>query len=98
MTVDTITYFEEAIYEKDKEQDLEKVEEEVRYELVYDQQGKEWVVVGLGYPGSMDEDRMERYKVDEPKVYTSDWGKKDKKKKDKEFVKSMQYTVWKSYC
>src|SRR5690625_4081986 len=83
MTVDTINYFVDSIYEKYKIHDLQKVEEEVRYELVYDQQGEEWVVVGLGYPGSMDEDKMERYKVDEPKVYTSDWGKKDKKKKDK---------------
>lgn len=82
MTVDTITYFEEAIYEKGKEEDLEKVEEEVRYELAYDKQNEDWVVIGLGYPGSMDEDKMERYKVDDPKVYTSDWGKKDKKKKD----------------
>lgn len=80
--VDTITYFEEDMFLAGDKEDLQQTEEEIRYELVFDPQLKEWVVGGLSYAGSMDEDKMERYKVDDPEMHTSDWDKKKKDKKD----------------
>jgi uncharacterized membrane protein YvbJ len=73
VSVDTITYMEEAFFEVGDKPALEKVEEELRYELVYDPQTTEWVVYSIDYPGTMEEDKMERYTESEPVVHTSDW-------------------------
>lgn len=83
--VDTITYYEEAIYNKDDKPEFEKVEREVRYELVYDSQAKAWYVGGMDTPDYMDEEKMERYKVEEPVMHKSNWNgkKKENKKSDK---------------
>lgn len=75
VTVDTITYHEEAYFDEGDKATAEKVEEEVRYELVYDPQSKEWLIDDADYAGLMEEDKMERYKVEEPVVHTSDWKK-----------------------
>ncbi|CDO03574.1 putative membrane protein [Oceanobacillus picturae] len=75
LTVDTITYYEEAIYEKGTDAELEQVEDETRYVLAYDQQQETWAVRGIDYAGSMEEDRMERVTVEEPVFHTSDKGK-----------------------
>lgn len=74
--VDTIGYFEEDIFLAGDNANLEQVEEELKYELVYEPQLKEWVVINLGYAGTMDTEKMERYKVDDPVVHTSEWNKK----------------------
>lgn len=73
VTVDTIAYFEEAFYERGEKPALEQNEEELRYELVYDPQIKDWVVADIGFPGTMEEDKMERYKVSDPVIHSSDW-------------------------
>lgn len=75
VTVDTITYHEEAYFDKGDKATTEKTEEEIRYELVYDPQSKEWLIDDSDYAGLMEEDKMERYKVEEPVVHTSDWKK-----------------------
>lgn len=75
VTVDTITYFEEAFYEKDDKPKEEKNEEEIRYELIYDPKTKEWFVDDTDHAGSMEEDKMERHKVSDPVVHKSDWAK-----------------------
>lgn len=74
-TVDTITYFEEGFFEEGEKPKLEKIEEERRYELVYDKKSSEWIVYDLGYSGTMEKDKMKRYAEEEPLVYTSDWAK-----------------------
>ena len=85
INVDTITYTEEDMFLAGEKENLQETEEEIRYEMVFDPQLKEWVVANLGYAGSMDEDKMERYKVDDPVMHTSEWDKKKKKgKKDKD--------------
>lgn len=85
VNVDTITYFEEDMYLVGDNDNLQQTEEEIRYEVIFNPQSKEWVIADLGYAGSMDEDRMERYKVDDPVTHTSEWDKKKKKgKKDKD--------------
>ncbi|MFD2629998.1 zinc ribbon domain-containing protein [Oceanobacillus kapialis] len=77
LTVDTITYYEEAMYQKGDEAELEQMEEEMRYYLAYDPQLESWFVRGMDYPGSMPEDRMERITVEEPVFHTSNTGKKE---------------------
>lgn len=72
-TVDTVTYYEEAFFAEDYEQPLEKIEEELRYELGYDQHYDEWIIVSLDFAGTMDEDNMERFIVDEPVFHSSNW-------------------------
>lgn len=52
---------------------LEQIEEELRYELVYDPKIKDWVIANISFPGTMEEDKMERYKVPDPVVHASDW-------------------------
>src|SRR5690625_478634 len=71
--VDTITYFEEGFYEKGDKPELEKIEDEIRYELNYDPQTDEWYVVSLDQPDMMEEDRMERYTTSDPELYKSEW-------------------------
>jgi len=72
-TVDTITYFEEGFFADGEKPELEKIEEEMRYEIAYDPQSSEWVVFNVDYPGIMEEDKMDRYTEEDPTVYTSDW-------------------------
>lgn len=85
VNVDTITYTEEDVFLAGDKANLEETEEEIRYEMVFDPNRKEWVISNLGYAGSMDDDKMERYKVEEPVMHTSEWDKKKKKdKKDKD--------------
>src|SRR5690625_3023792 len=74
VTVDTIAYFKEAFYERGEKPVLAKNEEELRYELVYDPQIKDWVVADISFPGKMEEDNMERFKVADPVFHSSDWG------------------------
>src|SRR5690625_5241368 len=71
VTVDTITYIEEGFFEADEKPSLEKTEEEMRYELAYDQNEGEWYVYDIGYPSTMEEDKMERYTEEDPTVHTS---------------------------
>lgn len=73
VTVDTITYYEEGFAEIGEKAEIEKLEEERRYELAYEPKESEWYVYDIGYPGTMEEDKMERYTESEPVVYTSDW-------------------------
>lgn len=73
VSVDTITYFEEAVYEKDDKPKPEQIEEEIRYDFVYDKQSEEWLLYETDYAGLMEEDKMERHKVSEPVVHESDW-------------------------
>lgn len=76
--IDTITYYEQDMYSEGEKADLQQSEDEIRYEIAFDPEEKEWIVVDLGYSGSMDKDRMDRYKIDEPTTYTSEWEKNKK--------------------
>lgn len=84
--VDGIVYTEEAIYEDGEDEPMEQLEDERRFILGYDQSSKEWIVSGMDYASWMDEDDLERFTVENPETYTSNWNsKKDKKdKKDKD--------------
>ncbi|WP_042222020.1 zinc ribbon domain-containing protein [Oceanobacillus manasiensis] len=77
LTVDTITYYEEAMYEKGSETEMEQIDDETRYHLAYDQQQEIWIVRGIDTAGAMEEDRMERLTVEEPVFHTSETGKEE---------------------
>lgn len=72
--IDTITYYEQDMYSQGEKANLEQSEDEVRYEVTFDPEEKKWIIVDLSYSGSMDKERMERFKIEEPIMYISDWG------------------------
>lgn len=74
--VDTITYYEQDMYPAGDKDNLEQVEEEIRYEAIFDPEPGQWIIEDLSYPEAMDKEKMERYKEENPDIYISEWDKK----------------------
>ena len=94
VSVDAIVYFEETLFERGDRPVPEQIEEELRYELVYDPQYKEWFVDDISLPGMMEEDKMERYKVDNPVVHTSNWAAIEEEILEEEWLEEEWFEDW----